>query len=190
MMITVQDAAEALFASPVQPSDNPDLHAIGVWVSTTIVKLEIRGCASVVATEFGEHPDTAAIRMRWALDRVTSYFISRLDTTADDGDGEYEDETDPTCQDCGTNTAPCNAPPYTQCSPEHGCAHDGMWEWYMLTDETWAAIGNPGIMCIGCAEKRLGRQLHAGDFSNLPINDPHPYDTARLTAARNRPAPN
>jgi hypothetical protein len=104
----------------------------------------------------------------------------------DDADEEEEDEGNTTCVDCGVATVTCAAPPHTPCSPEYGCAHDGTWEWYMLTDEIWALIGDPDCLCIGCVEKRLGRPLNASDFADLPINDPHRYDTPRLAAARSR----
>ncbi len=109
-----------------------------------------------------------------------------LDDEEED-DGE-EDEANIICVDCDQATVSCSAPPFTPCSPEYNCAHDGTWEWYMLTDEVWALIGNPDCLCIGCVEKRLGRPLNAGDFADLPINEPHRYDTPRLTAARSRSA--
>ncbi len=98
-------------------------------------------------------------------------------------DGEEEPRV---CVDCGTDTAPCNAPPFTECSPEYGCSHAGTWEWYMVLDELWVRIGQPDVLCIGCLEKRLGRPLTAADFSDLPINEPGPRDSVRLAAARTR----
>ncbi|WP_255951566.1 hypothetical protein [Streptomyces odontomachi] len=47
-------------------------------------------------------------------------------------------------------------------------------EYYMVNDTVWAAAGMPvgaGILCIGCLEQRLGRQLIATDFTNCPAND-------------------
>jgi hypothetical protein len=39
------------------------------------------------------------------------------------------------------------------------------------------------IMCIGCLETRLDRQLHSGDFTPAPINDPtDPHISPRLRA--------
>lgn len=102
-------------------------------------------------------------------------------------DDEDDEEEEPhVCVDCGVDTTPCQAPLWTPCSPEFGCAHDGTWEWYMLTDEIWAEIGEPACACIGCVEKRLGRPLVASDFADLPINEPNRYDTPRLVAARAR----
>jgi hypothetical protein len=44
-------------------------------------------------------------------------------------------------------------------------------ECYMVHDHLWAAAGmRQGFLCIGCLETRLGRQLVAGDFKDVPIN--------------------
>jgi len=43
-------------------------------------------------------------------------------------------------------------------------------EHYMLYDALWLGI-NPkdeGVLCIGCAERRLGRQLKPTDFTGWP----------------------
>lgn len=71
MTETIQ--AEALFASDLQPSELPT----SVQVACAIdVSLRTRGgadgCAAVVAAEFGDHPETAALRMRWALSLATT----------------------------------------------------------------------------------------------------------------------
>jgi hypothetical protein len=57
------------------------------------------------------------------------------------------------CMDCGIDTM----------------ARD---ERYMLRDTVWRSI-NPvllGHLCFRCAEDRLGRSLHRGDFSTAPVN--------------------
>jgi hypothetical protein len=59
--------AEALFASPLQRSDRPGADAVRRAVATTMRKLGTQGCTAAVATEFGDHPETAVARMRWAL---------------------------------------------------------------------------------------------------------------------------
>ncbi len=46
-------------------------------------------------------------------------------------------------------------------------------EYYMLHDEVWRETGlglHDGMLCIGCAEARLQRQLTAADFIDFPIN--------------------
>lgn len=60
---------------------------------------------------------------------------------------------DGACMDCGIDTM----------------ARD---EYYMLKDPIWRSI-NPlvlGKLCLQCAEDRLGRPLHRGDFSAAPLN--------------------
>lgn len=57
---------EALFVSPVQRSERPTPELIRDAVETACARLGERGCAALVAQEFGEHPDTAVGRMVWA----------------------------------------------------------------------------------------------------------------------------
>ncbi|HEU5265271.1 MAG TPA: hypothetical protein VFU35_01175 [Jatrophihabitans sp.] len=67
--MSVVARAEALFLSSLQPSAHPN-HAeieFAIWWSLRTHGGEFR-CAADVAAEYGEHPDTSAERMRWALD--------------------------------------------------------------------------------------------------------------------------
>jgi hypothetical protein len=66
--------AEALFASTVQSSDEPTDVEVRGAVAATLRKLGIRGCAAVVAGEYGEHPETACARMAWALAAVRAAY--------------------------------------------------------------------------------------------------------------------
>ena len=45
-------------------------------------------------------------------------------------------------------------------------------EYYMVLDDVWlkGVPDGQGMLCIGCLEKRLGRQLVASDFIAAPIN--------------------
>jgi len=54
--------AEALFASPVQASEYPDPDQVR------------RAIGAQVAAEFGDHPDTAVARMRWALATIRAAY--------------------------------------------------------------------------------------------------------------------
>jgi len=59
------------------------------------------------------------------------------------------------CRDCGINTLEIN-------------------EYYMLKNDIWLQINGghlKGILCIDCAEKRLGRMTTPNDFNDYPIND-------------------
>lgn len=60
------------------------------------------------------------------------------------------------CHDCGVDT----------CSAALG-------EYYMVTDDVWAASGlaeDGGYLCIGCLETRLERLLTPDDFTDAPVN--------------------
>lgn len=59
------------------------------------------------------------------------------------------------CLDCGVDTG-------------------AIYEHYMLVDSTWYLIhdSKTGMLCIGCVEIRLGRQLNSNDFNNSYLNNP------------------
>jgi hypothetical protein len=56
---------EALFASPLQPSDSPTAGMAVQAVNWTLRQFGVHGSAGRMAQEFGDHPDAAANRMRW-----------------------------------------------------------------------------------------------------------------------------
>jgi hypothetical protein len=45
-------------------------------------------------------------------------------------------------------------------------------EQYMIRDDVWADAATRGerLLCIGCAEKRIGRFLTPADFTDAPVN--------------------
>ena len=60
--------AEALFASTLQPSEHPNAQQVTAAARDSLRRHGGQhGCLSRCATEYGEHPDTAPARMRWAL---------------------------------------------------------------------------------------------------------------------------
>jgi hypothetical protein len=63
--------ADALFVSSLQRSDQPSTGQVRQAVAVAVRTFGSRGCAGRVAQEFGEHPELAAARMRWAL-RLTA----------------------------------------------------------------------------------------------------------------------
>lgn len=63
--IVNEAVCEALFASPLQPSDAPTAENVADAIGSTVRRLGATGCASHVAQEFGDHPETAIDRMRW-----------------------------------------------------------------------------------------------------------------------------
>lgn len=58
--------ADALFASGLRRCDEPSAGQVRQAVATAIREFGYSGCAARVAQEFGDHPETAVIRMRWA----------------------------------------------------------------------------------------------------------------------------
>lgn len=68
--------AEALFASVLQRSDRPGPGQVRQAVAAAVRAHGGRGCAELVAQEFGDHPEAAAERMRWARGVAGEVFAS------------------------------------------------------------------------------------------------------------------
>jgi hypothetical protein len=66
--------ADALFASALQRSDEPDAGQVRRAIAAAISDLGDTGCAGRVAQAFGEDPETAVARMRWARTAVACAF--------------------------------------------------------------------------------------------------------------------
>jgi hypothetical protein len=64
--------ADALFASALQRSDELSLSQIRRAVAAALHGYGAAGCAGRVAQEFGDHPEAAAVRMRWARTAVAA----------------------------------------------------------------------------------------------------------------------
>jgi hypothetical protein len=58
--------ADALFVSALQRSEELSTGQVRQAVASAVRAFGSRGCAERVAQEFGDHPDTAVARMRWA----------------------------------------------------------------------------------------------------------------------------
>ena len=65
---------DALFASAVQQSDEPRAAQVRQAVAAAARRFGPRGCAERVAQEFGDHPEIAAARMRWARRQIAEAF--------------------------------------------------------------------------------------------------------------------
>ena len=63
--------ADALFASALQRSDEPSAAQVDQAIAAALRAFGTRGCAARVAQAYGEHPETAVPRMRWARAAVT-----------------------------------------------------------------------------------------------------------------------
>ena len=68
--------ADALFASALQRSDEPSAEQVRQAVAAAVRAFGVRGCAARVAQAYGDHPETAALRMRWARTAVTGVFAA------------------------------------------------------------------------------------------------------------------
>ena len=71
--------ADALFASTLQRSDEPSAIQVKQAIAASTRAFGDLGCAARVAQEYGEHPETAAKRMRWARTAVAGVFGSPSD---------------------------------------------------------------------------------------------------------------
>jgi hypothetical protein len=66
--MTLTTSATALFTSPLQPSDFHTRLQLASAISASLrIHFGVSGCAAMVAQEYGDHPEAAARRMRWAL---------------------------------------------------------------------------------------------------------------------------
>jgi hypothetical protein len=71
-----QARREALFASGLPRSDLLTADALTEVISCTVRRLGVGGCISLMAQEFGDHPETAAERMRWIRQLADEAFAS------------------------------------------------------------------------------------------------------------------
>jgi hypothetical protein len=69
--------SEALFVSALQRSDDPTVAEVQRAIARAVRELGARGCAAQVAQEFGDHPENAVPRMRWARQVVHEVFGAR-----------------------------------------------------------------------------------------------------------------
>jgi hypothetical protein len=60
----------ALFVSALQGSQEPTADQIRQAIEEMIRAFGSAGCAGRVAQEFGDHPETAATRMRWVRETL------------------------------------------------------------------------------------------------------------------------
>ena len=66
--------ADALFVSALQRSDEPSAEQVRQAIAAAVRAFGVRGCAARVAQAYGDHPETAVQRMRWARTTVTGVF--------------------------------------------------------------------------------------------------------------------
>lgn len=79
MISIVKDlAAEALFVSHLQPSQQPTRDTVERTVTAMILLHGSEGCAAGVAGEFGDHPEIAVRRMHWVHAELTGVLAPRV----------------------------------------------------------------------------------------------------------------
>ncbi|MFC8434006.1 hypothetical protein [Streptomyces sp. NPDC057253] len=67
--------AEALFTSDLSTGSEPTRAEIAAAIRRAILDHGgSRGCATILAWAYGERPETAVPRMRWALGRVRAVY--------------------------------------------------------------------------------------------------------------------
>jgi hypothetical protein len=67
--------ADALFVSVLQRSDEPGAGQVRRAITAAVRAYGSGGCAQRVAQEFGDHPETAVARMRWARTVAGEVFV-------------------------------------------------------------------------------------------------------------------
>ena len=82
--------ADALFVSALQRSDELNASQVRRAVMVTLTAYRGAGCAERAVQGFGDHPETAAVRMRWARATVTI-----LEVTRSRGHGRWRRSTAP-----------------------------------------------------------------------------------------------
>src|SRR2546429_832807 len=89
--------ADALFASALQISDAPSAVQVKQAIDAATRTLGDLGCVARVAQEFGEHPEAAVTRMRWAREEVACVF---------DGSPSHPDDAPRPVPPAGARPAP------------------------------------------------------------------------------------
>lgn len=80
--LTISTArADALFASSLQRCDQPTPAQVHQAIAAALAALGIDGCAARVAQAYGDQPETAVLRMRWARATVTRAPVTRAPVT-------------------------------------------------------------------------------------------------------------
>jgi hypothetical protein len=70
--------ADALFVSALQRCEHPNAGQVRQAVAAAIRAYGQCGCAELMAQEFGDHPETAVTRMRWARKLIREAFSDTI----------------------------------------------------------------------------------------------------------------
>jgi hypothetical protein len=74
--------ANAVFVSALQRCDQPGADEVWQAVAAAVRAFGPHGCAERVAQEFGDHPETAVARMRWARTRADEVLRDQMPAVA------------------------------------------------------------------------------------------------------------
>jgi hypothetical protein len=75
--LNINDArCEALFVSGLRQSDTPTAAELADVIRATVRQYGVRGCAALMAQEFGHDPEAAAARMRWVRHLVAEVSLT------------------------------------------------------------------------------------------------------------------
>jgi hypothetical protein len=69
--------AEALFTSQLATGSRPTFAVLDTAIRVAVRAFGVRGCAGQVAAEYGDHPELAVPRMRWAREVVDRAYKAR-----------------------------------------------------------------------------------------------------------------
>jgi hypothetical protein len=117
--LTISTArADALFASSLQRSDQPTVAQIHGAIAAALAAFGIRGCAAQVAQAYGEHPETAVPRMRWARATLTRAPVTRAPGSVPVGSARM-----PGSVPVGSACVPGSVPVGSACVPAPRQAH-------------------------------------------------------------------
>lgn len=61
-----------------------------------------------------------------------------------------------------------------------------IFEYYFVHTKLWLSVIPSifGMLCVGCLETRLGRQLRKSDFPDVRVNNPKYYPKSRRLMSR------
>lgn len=69
--------AAALFASDLPAGSRPSAAVVDAAIVRAVLACGTRGCVARMATAYGDYPETAAPRMRWAREVVETVYGAR-----------------------------------------------------------------------------------------------------------------
>jgi hypothetical protein len=75
--LTATDVRCVVFASTLQQSDVASADMVAAAITSALADLGLAGCLGHMAQEFGDHPEVACDRMRWA-DQVSGLLAASV----------------------------------------------------------------------------------------------------------------